>query len=216
MNDEYVLGAVRDRLDGVRQSLGAVHMDRPAQEIIGRARARRLRRGLSGAAAGGTALGVSLALALSGPAAAPSVHINLDAWSVNTTKSGVVDVTIRELDHPAELRQALAKAGVPTVVTFGKYCTATKTLRQIGDVLNPAPQHARDVELSINPAAMPKGSKLSINVLRAVPERAGHAVGFVSVWALLPANAHLSCGTPPVITRVGNGHGTGTLAHPEG
>jgi hypothetical protein len=50
------------------------------------------------------------------------VHVNLDAWSVNTTASGQVTVTIRDLKDPALLRQTLAEAGVPAIVTSGEVC----------------------------------------------------------------------------------------------
>jgi hypothetical protein len=125
MNDDEMLATLRSSLTGVKESLTDVHLDRSADAIRARARGRRLRRGLAGAAAGGTALGVGLVLAAGGGAGttARSVHVNLDAWSVNTLSSGLVYVDIRELREPGLLRQTLARAGVPAIVTFGEFCT---------------------------------------------------------------------------------------------
>jgi hypothetical protein len=54
------------------------------------------------------ALGVGLAVALPGEQhGTRAVHVNLDAWSVNTTPSDQVTVTIRDLKDPALLRQTL-------------------------------------------------------------------------------------------------------------
>jgi hypothetical protein len=125
MNDEEILATLRSSLTGVKESLSDVRLDRSADAIRGRARGRRLRRGLAGAGAGGTALGVGLALAVGGGSgtSARSVHVNLDAWSVNTLPGGLVYVDVRELQDPALLRQTLARAGVPAIVTFGDFCT---------------------------------------------------------------------------------------------
>jgi len=164
MNDDDMLATMRSSLTGVKDSLTGVHMDRPAEAIAARARGRRLRRGLTGVGAAGAALGVSLALALSaGPAAARPVHVNLDAWSVNTTASGAVTVELREFLHPAELRQTLAEAGVPAVVYFGAAC---------GPVgLGPDSRKAISLQntrtsmsFKIRPADIPAGAEVEISV----------------------------------------------------
>jgi hypothetical protein len=72
---------------------------------------------------GGRGAGVGLSLTLSaGPAASRSVHVNLDAWSVDTTSTGQVELTLRELRDQALLERTLADAGVPAIVNFGKFC----------------------------------------------------------------------------------------------
>ena len=40
-----------------------------------------------------------------GPAASRLVHLNLDAWSVNATSTGLVELTVRELQGQALLEQ---------------------------------------------------------------------------------------------------------------
>ena len=192
MNDDDVLAAMRSSLTSVKDSLADVHMEQPPEAITARARARRLRRGLSGVGAGGLALAIGLALALSGgPSAARAVHVNLDAWSVNTTPAGLVDVTIRELTDPARLRQALADAGVPAMLTFGKVCTATSgDLPQLPQVLHKE-KGGDGVLLTINPAAMPPGSELVIGVVAEGPQR-GLAAGF----GLITDGSPLACQAP--------------------
>ena len=192
MNDDDTLAAMRSSLTSVKDSLADVHMDQPPGAITARARARRLRRGLAGAGAGGLALATGLALALSGgPPAARAVHVNLDAWSVDTTPAGLVDVTIRELTDPARLRQALADAGVPAVLTFGTVCTATSgDLPQLPQVLHKE-NGGSGVVLTIDPAAMPAGSELVIGVVAQGPER-GLAAGF----GLIKDGSPLACHAP--------------------
>jgi hypothetical protein len=124
MHDDDTLAATRSSLASIKDSLTDVHMDRPPEAIIAQARGRRLRRGLAGISAGGLALGIGLALTLSSnPSAARTVHVNLEAWSVNATSAGLVKVTIRQLKDPARLSQTLADAGVPVRLTFGRVCS---------------------------------------------------------------------------------------------
>src|SRR6516225_42035 len=140
-------------------------MDRPPEAITARARTRRLRRNLPGVSAAGLALGIGLALALSSsPSAARTVHVNLDAWSVNTTSTGLVNVTIRELKDPAGLARTLANAGIPVQLTFGRVCSpASGDLPQLSQVLHKLGGRG-DVVLTINPAAMPAGTELVIGI----------------------------------------------------
>ncbi len=63
MNDDELLAVMRSTLTSVKDSLTDVRLDRPASAITARARARRLRRRLTGAGAVGlTALAVGLAV----------------------------------------------------------------------------------------------------------------------------------------------------------
>src|SRR5215831_11288243 len=118
MNDDDMLAAARNSLTRTKDSLTYVHMDQRPEAIMARARGRRLRRGLPVIGVGSLALGIGLALSLPGwhpagsggwPAASGGsggprvVHVNLAAWSVNTSSTGVVNVTIRELKDPAGL-----------------------------------------------------------------------------------------------------------------
>lgn len=110
------------------------------------------------------------------------------AWSVNTTPGGLIDVTVRELTHPAALRQALAQAGLPAHVTFGTICEASSGaggLPQLNQVLG----HSIDdksVIMTINPATMPAGTELLIGLAHPGP-------GFIAVFSLLKDDVPISC-----------------------
>ena len=174
MNDDELLTAMRSSLTGVKDALTDVHMHRPVAAITGRARARHLRRGLAGgaaAAAAAVALGAGLSLTLtSGPAASRSVHVNLAAWSVNTTSTGQVELTLRELQDRARLEQTLAGVGVPAIVNFGTFC---EPVNQADNLTATTGTHfiqrpvGRDGVLAgilIDPAAIPSGVTVDIGV----------------------------------------------------
>jgi hypothetical protein len=219
MNDEETLAALRSSLAGVKESLTDVHLDRSADAIRARARGRVVRRGLAGAGAAGVALGVSLALAAGGggPAAtARSVHVNLDAWSVNTLPGGLVYVDVRALVEPALLRQTLAQAGVPAIVTFGEFCTGTPG----GDNGNLQPILGKaalggEPKLTIRPAAIPAGSELSIGIVSVPPKGSGgnatvSGPGLDTSFGLVKEGSRLSCGQPPVTSGSDGKKGPGT------
>ena len=90
------------------------------------------------------------------------VHVNLAAWSVNTSSAGLVNVTIRELKDPAGLSKTLADAGVPVVLTSGRVCTSGDEL-QIPRVVRKLPGHGA-VVIEINQKAMPAGTDLVIGI----------------------------------------------------
>ena len=192
MNDDDMLAAARSSLTGTKDALTHVHMEQRPEAIMAQARGHRLRRGLPGMGAAGLALGIGLALSLSGGHPAGSggsltasggsgaprvVHVNLAAWSVNTSSTGVVNVTIRELKDPAGLSKTLADAGVPVVLTSGRVCTSGDQL-QLSRVVRKLPGQG-GLMIKINPKAMPAGTELVIGVgtLRIGSER-GPAAAF--------------------------------------
>ncbi len=226
MNDDELLAVMRSTLTSVRDSLTDVRLDRPASAITARARARRLRRSLTGAGAVGlAALAVGLVVVWpagqsparsaapdtassighdaspsSGHQAGRSVHVNLDAWSVNTTSAGLVDVTIRELRDPARFLRTLAEAGVPAVVSSGEFCRPTSDQSQIArQLVHVLKQSTNDgkVVLTINPAAMPAGSELDIGILPA-------GRGLIAAFGLVEKGTALTRCSPQ-LSRVGSG-----------
>jgi hypothetical protein len=176
-----------DVLERLHSSLGGVRMRRPIDEITARGRGLRTRRrSIAGATAVGV-LGASLAFALplSGSSAQPvaarsqaqsqAVNVDLAAWSVHTNADSTVTITIRELRDPDMLRQVLAKAGVPAIVTVGTCVRNGDGMPQIGIVLS----HMRKPDgtiFTIKPSAMPPGAVLSIDY---VTLGEGHASAIV-------------------------------------
>ena len=194
MNDDTLLTAMRTSLAGVKDSLTDVHLDLPVSAITGRARARRLRRGLSAGATAAVALGAGLSLTLTaGPAAGRPVHVNLDAWSVNTTSAGQVGLTVRELRDQALLEQTLADAGVPAIVNFGKFCGAADQADNLTGTTGthflgrPVTSGGALLAIIINPAAIPSGGKVDIGV-----EDIGSGHG-IFVDEIVKDGASLSC-----------------------
>jgi hypothetical protein len=196
MNDDEMLATMRGSLTGVTESMTDVRLERPVQAIQARARGRRLRRGLAGAGTTGLALGVGLALAAGGgsPAGARPVHVNLDAWSVDTLSSGLVYLDVRELQNPVLLRQTLAAAGVPAIVTFGQFCTGPNGggFQDLRQVLGKTAAGG-EPKLTINPAGIPQGSELSIGIV-SVWKRGIR--GLDAAFALVQNGAQLTCGQP--------------------
>jgi hypothetical protein len=196
VNDDEMLATMRSSLTGITESMTDVRLERPVGTIQARARGRRLRRSLAGVGTGGLALGIGLALAAGGgsPAGPRPVHVNLDAWSVNTLSTGLVYVDVRELQNPVLLRQTLADAGVPAIVTFGKFCTGpsgsnTVDLRQI---LGKTAADGKP-RLTINPAGIPHGSELSIGIVSAWKSGVR---SLDASFGVVQADAHLTCGQP--------------------
>jgi hypothetical protein len=211
MNDDEMLATLRSSLTAAKESLIDVHLDRSAGTIRARARGRRLRRGLAGAGAGGIALGVGLALAVGGGSGttARSVHVNLDAWSVNTLPSGLVYVDVRELREPALLRQTLATAGVPAIVTFGEFCTGASG-GNAGNLQHILGKTALGGEpkLTINPAAIPAASELLIGI---APVSKHGVNGLGTSFGLVKEGSRLTCGNPGTDPGAGQGkQGPGT------
>jgi hypothetical protein len=161
------------------------------------------------AAAVAVAAGAGLDAALSGRhATAPrhslgrSVHVQEAAFSVNTGPGGMVTVTLlrdyQRID-PGTLRAALARAGVPALVTSGSVCYPPGPT-DLTRVLGP-PQHrpSGTTVITIYPAAIPAGSELSIGYFR-VPLGGGIYVN------LVPRHGHLTCSSTPHDRRGPAGH----------
>ncbi|HEX3491824.1 MAG TPA: hypothetical protein VHU92_20935 [Streptosporangiaceae bacterium] len=166
MNDHEVLDQVRD-------SLAGLHMSTPADQIIARARTRRHRQHLTAAAAttataavaAGAALGVTLTGTTAPPARPGHQPTELTAFTLHSGPHGTSVLTMRKGDrlNPAALRSALARHGIPAMVTVGKMCGAGgQPAAALNRVIATRRAASGAVQLSINPAAMPAGTRLSI------------------------------------------------------
>lgn len=212
MNDDDMLGLVRDRMTRARDDLGSVHMEQPVSVVLHRAGSRRLRHRLYGAAAGTGALGVALAVGLgavgtgggatggvadgspsAGPSAAKTAPVTLDAWSVTRGANGAVELTIRQLADKAELEEALAAAGAPSVVNFGGFCKAANGSNPsgIGNVLGGTTSRGGII---IESAAIPSGDELSIGISYPPDGKASGGFGFMV--GLVPRGTTLTCSNP--------------------
>ena len=130
-----------------------------------------------------------------GPGASPSgVPTQLAAFSVVTNPGGKVTLTLTQgqMFDPAALREALARAGVPALVTVGSVCTWPGPSDALPQVLSgPIRQPGGSTRTTITPSAIPAGQELSIGYF-AVPGGGGVHI------SLVPEHKPLTCGaTPP-------------------
>jgi len=128
------------------------------------------------------------------------VHVNLDAWSVNTGADGSVTITVRQLLDKEELEAALAAAGIPAVVIFGGSCLfkdfgrASEPGRKLtgGDPRRWVKDLAIGHFLTLYPAGIPSGDDVVIEMsYGADGKKHGPVFGFR--LALLPKGTALSC-----------------------
>ena len=171
MSDNEVLSAASD-------SLSAIPMATPPDvaAIMARGRARRRHRfsAVTGLSVAGVAAGTALALGLTGalgPARAPGT-IRTAAFTLASNSNGTATLTIKpgELLDPAALQSDLAQHGIPAKVTTGSFCSSDSAPAGFSQVVSfsPAgpytatPQNGAQPTITIDPAAMPAGTELSV------------------------------------------------------
>jgi hypothetical protein len=124
--DQDTLARARARVFNLASESAAI----PASKITVLPTRPRARRRLVAAAAGCAAVGLAVAaLTLASGSRENSArpapaHAQLAAWTVQTNRDGTVAFTLNNTSHPAQLERALAKAGVPAIVRWGKICEA--------------------------------------------------------------------------------------------
>jgi hypothetical protein len=177
MNDNELTSMVRESVTGIRSST-------PVDQIISRGHAVRTRRRVPAAAgalvvAGGAALGVTALAPHGHPVAAgqagsrPAV-VRLAAWTVVRQADGDIDITIRQLQHPAQLQATLRADGLPVDVSFSghpgsavcrPYTNTTPELdMSIYRSLNRTVTSNGSYLFTIHPSQLPSGAGLSITV----------------------------------------------------
>jgi hypothetical protein len=164
-----------DLLDAVREDFAGVRMNTAAETILtdgSSLRRRRNRRRVYGA--GVTALaavaaisGVTLAAGTSGASGAHDAQ--LTAWTVQKEADGTIDVTIRDLLNLTGLQQRLTADGAPAEVVSDAHYPAACVDRQamkadMASVIRNGPTVPNGYAFVINPAGIPSGSKLLLDV----------------------------------------------------
>jgi hypothetical protein len=173
-------------------------------------RSRPNRRALIAVTAASAAAVVALgaAVASNGPSGAPGrveagpVHVHLADFTVDTNPGGTVTVTLSDAQilDPNALRQALAQAGIPAMVTPGSFCFSPvpdrTALFQAVTFNQPGPGEASDVV--ITPSKLPAGSTLAIGYVQPLADEPGKPY-----FDLLSAGAPVTCSTnPPPISKL--------------
>jgi len=182
MNDNELSSMVREAVADIRSPT-------PVEAIISRGHAVREWRRLVPAAAG--ALVVAGAAVLGVTALAPSGHpapaaagkagshpavVRLAAWTVTRQANGDIDVTIRQLQHPAQLQATLRADGLPAHVSFSghpdrvcqPYSAATLTKLPFGLASWWLSRSGGDVAttLHLHPSQLPSGAGMSFSVAK--------------------------------------------------
>lgn len=184
-----------DVMDQVRESFSGLRMDMPVEHVFARSRVRRRRRkaGLTAMAAAGAAA-AAMTLTLGGPAPARSGNpppspgpVRLAAFAVTNGPGESTTLTLHKgpgyqsLD-PSALRQALARHGIPALVTVGTFCRSRPGAAGFDRIVH-ASNLADGYAMVINGKAMPPGTRLSIGLFP----------GYTRVL-LIKDSARLSCG----------------------
>jgi hypothetical protein len=147
-------------------------------------------------AAAAVIIAVVVGLARSqGPGPNPSPGpIRFASFEVSTAPGGLVKLILSpgQLRDPGALRQALAKVGVPALVTADQVCYVPGPSAILTQVLSSPPQHLPDGDTvwTIAPAAIPQGIELSIGYYHV-------AGGFGIHVTLVPDHAVLTCTASP-------------------
>jgi hypothetical protein len=192
----------------MRESFSGLRMDMPVEKVFAISRSRRRRRlsGLTATAAATAGAAAAITLTAGGAAAptrsgnpsrpgpgavsAPPASlgpVQLAAFSVTGGPGDSTTLILRKgpkysrLD-PGALRQALARHGIPALVSVGTFCRSTPGApASLGQVVHPS-NLAGGSAMVIDGQAMPSGTRLSI----------GYFQGHVRM-ALIEDGASLSC-----------------------
>ena len=188
----------------VRESFSVLRMDVPVEHFFARSRVRRHRRLSALTAAAAATAGAAAALALIPGGAAPASSGNpqartgnppsaspraaeLTAFSVTSGPGKSTTLTLRKgtrLD-PSALRQALARHGIPALVTVGTLCRSTPgSSAGFDQILHASTLADGSDVLVISGQAIPAGTRLSI----------GYFPNHVQM-ALIKDGARLACGS---------------------
>jgi len=163
MHDDEVITAVREQRD-------KVHSHTPVNQIISRGRTVRARRripaaasGLAVVAAAAVVLGAGLSGAFGSAPASGTSTIRTTAFTLTSHANGTATLTInsRVLLEPSTLQADLQQDGIPAMVTTGSFCSSDPIPAGFPRVVSQAPSPTT-LTVTINPAAMPAGTELSV------------------------------------------------------
>jgi hypothetical protein len=202
-------------------SLSAIPMaSAPDVEAItarGRARRRHRLSAVAGLSVAGAAAVTALALGLTGvlgPAPAPGT-IRTAAFTLVSNSDGTATLTLnpKELLDPAALQSDLAQYGIPAKVTSGSICSSDPAPGGFSQVVSsyPAgpytatPQNGVQPTITIDPAAMPAGTELSVGYFQlSLGESSGEQQADV---VLIDTSSYTCSSTPPDPNGLPDGYG---------
>jgi hypothetical protein len=215
LSDNEVLRAASDSLSRI-----PVATSPDVESVMARGRARRRRRlsGVAGLSVAGVAAGTALVLGLTGvlgSAGTPDT-IRTAAFTLASNSNGTATLTInpKELLDPAALQSDLAKYGIPAKVTSGSFCSSDPAPAGFSQVVSVSPAGGQTVTppqpvakptITIDPAAMPAGTELSVGDFQlSTGQYAGEQQ---ADFVLIDANSYTCSSTPPDPNSLPNGYG---------
>jgi hypothetical protein len=179
---------------------------------LGRASQRRCRRQLGagiivGTAAAAVALGLGLAGAFGSAAGTGGIRttaparatgaIRTTAFTLVKHANGAVTLTLNPFAvlDTSTLQSDLQHDGIPAIVTTGSFCSSAPAPAGFFQVMTvTGPKGSRT--MTINPAAMPAGTELSVGSFQLAPT-VGTPAGEAAALALIDTNSH-NCASPVV------------------
>lgn len=119
-------------------------------------------------------LGLAVAGVFSSTPARGMGTIRTAAFTLARNANGTDTLTINPqvISEPGTLQDDLAKYGIPAMVTTGSFCSSSPAPDGFSQVVTTSPpfqgdgghQQAQNPTITINPAAMPAGAKLSFGI----------------------------------------------------
>jgi hypothetical protein len=166
----------REVLRTVAESLSAMPVASPpdVEAITARGSARRRRRlsAVAGLSVAGAAAATALTLGLTGVLGQAPGTIRTAAFTLVSNSNGTATLTIspKQLLDPAALQADLAQYGIPAKVTAASICTSDPAPAGFSQVVSSSPggpstatpTPVSDPTITIDPAAMPAGTELSV------------------------------------------------------
>ena len=213
MSDNEVLRAASDSLSRIPLASAP-----DSQAIMARGRARRRIRlsKVASLSVAGAAAVTAVALGLTGvigPAQTPGT-IRTASFTLVSNSNGTTTLTIspKELLDPAALQADLAQYGIPAKVTTGSMCTSNPApaFSQVvssspAGPYTATPQPVLNPTMTIDPAAMPAGTELSIgNFQLTTGEFAGEQQADI---VLIDTSSYTCSSTPPDPNSLPDGYG---------
>jgi hypothetical protein len=162
---------------------------------------RRLTAGITAAAAAGSvALGLGLSGGLGSSPAPGTGTIRTAAFTITRNANGTATLTInpKVLFEPSTLQSDLARYGIAAKVTTASFCSSDPAPSGFSQAVtfSPAfggdsgPQQVRTPAVTINPAAMPAGTELSVGAFQV-------SRGYDTALALISSNSYTCTSTVP-------------------
>jgi hypothetical protein len=131
-------------------------------------RNRRIAAAITAAAAAAVVLGAGLSAAIGSGPAHHTGAIRTAAFTLVSNPNGTATLTIKPkvLFEPGTLQRDLRQDGIPARVTVGSFCSSDPTPAGFSQAVFIPMQRGQGTTVTINPAAIPAGTELSLGIFQ--------------------------------------------------